>query len=57
MKPDYDELIGEIQLTCDEKTILLELLNKRLDECISVAEELTVITLIEKISFCNIASM
>ncbi len=46
----YDEIVKSIDLTNDEIEILKELLFYRLDQCISVGEEITVKELLEKLN-------
>lgn len=45
----YDEITKSVDLTDDEITILKELLLYRLDECVSIGEEITVRDLLEKL--------
>jgi len=45
----YDEIVKSVDLTDDEITILKELLFYRLDECVSIGEEITVRDLLEKL--------
>lgn len=45
----YDEIVKSIDLTYDEITILKGLLFYRLNECVSIGEEITVRNLIEKL--------
>lgn len=49
----YDEIIKTVDLTCDEINILKELLFCQLDKCISIGEELTIKTLIEKLNITD----
>mgnify|MGYP006865393146 CR=1 FL=1 len=44
----YDEIVKSVDLTDDELTILKELLFYRLDQCVSIGEEITVKELLEK---------
>lgn len=46
----YDEIVKSVDLTNDELTILKELLFHRLDQCVSVGEEITVKDLLEKLN-------
>ena len=45
----YNEIVKSVDLTDDEIDILKELLSYRLDECVSVGEEITVKELLEKL--------
>ena len=45
----YNEIVKSVDLTDDELTILKELLFYRLDECVSIGEEITVRELMEKL--------
>lgn len=45
----YDEIVKSADLTDDELTILKELLSYRLDECVSIGEEIVVRDLLEKL--------
>lgn len=45
----YDEIVKSIDLTDDEVTILKELLSYRLDECVFIGEEITVMELLGKL--------
>jgi len=45
----YDEIVKSIDITEDELIILKELLFYRLDECVSIGEEITVRDLLEKL--------
>ena len=45
----YDKIVKSVDLTDDELTILKELLFYRLDECVSISEEITVRDLLEKL--------
>lgn len=44
----YDEIVKSVDLTDDELTILKELLFHRLDQCVSIGEEITVKELLGK---------
>lgn len=46
----YDEIIKTVELTDDELSIIKELLFYRLDQCISIGEEITVKDLLEKLN-------
>ena len=45
----YDETVKSVDLTDDELTVLKELLSYRLDQCISIGEEITVRELLGKL--------
>ena len=45
----YGEIVKSVDLTDDELSILKELLSYRLDECVSIGEEITVRELIDKL--------
>jgi len=45
----YDEIVKSVVLTDDELTILKELLFYRLDQCVSIGEEIIVRDLLEKL--------
>ena len=45
----YDKIIKSVDLTDDELTILKELLFYRLDQCVSIGEEITVRELFGKL--------
>ena len=45
----YDTIVKSVEFTDDEITILKELLFYRLDECVSIGEEITVRNLLEKL--------
>lgn len=45
----YDGIVKSVDLTDDELTILKELLFYRLDQCVSIGEEITVKELLEKL--------
>lgn len=45
----YDEIVTSVELTNDELIILKELLFHRLDECVSIGEEITVKELLGKL--------
>lgn len=45
----YEEIVKSVDLTDDELTILKELLSYRLDECVSIGEEITVKELLGKL--------
>lgn len=45
----YDEIVKSVDITDDELTILKELLFYRLDECVSIGEEITVRDLLGKL--------
>lgn len=45
----YDKTVKSVDITDDELTILKELLSYRLDECVSVGEEITVKELLGKL--------
>jgi hypothetical protein len=45
----YDEIVKSVDLTDDELTILKEFLSYRLNECVSVGEEITVKELLRKL--------
>jgi len=45
----YDEIVKSVDLTDDEMTILKELLSYRLDECVSIGEEIAVNELLRKL--------
>jgi len=45
----YDEIVKSIDITEDELIILKELLFYRLDQCVSIGEEITVRDLLEKL--------
>ena len=45
----YDGIVKSVDLTDDELTILKELLSYRINECISIGEEITVKELLEKL--------
>lgn len=45
----YDEIVKSVELTDDELTILKELLFYRLDQCVSIGEEVTVRELLGKL--------
>ena len=45
----YDEIVTSVELTNDELIILKELLFYRLDECVSIGEEITVKELLGKL--------
>jgi len=45
----YDKTVKSVELTDDELTILKELLSYRINECISIGEEITVKELLEKL--------
>ncbi len=45
----YNEIVKSVDLTDNEIDILKELLSYRLDECVSVGEEITVKELLEKL--------
>lgn len=45
----YDEIVTSVELTDDELNIIKELLFYRLDECVSIGEEITVKELLGKL--------
>jgi len=45
----YDEIVKSVDLTDDELTILKEALLYRLEQCVSIGEEITVRELMEKL--------
>lgn len=45
----YDEVEKAVNLTADEIDLLTELLSHRLDQCVSIGEEIAVTGLISKI--------
>lgn len=45
----YDKIIKTINLTNDEIAILKELLSYRLDQCVSIGEEIVVKDLLDKL--------
>ena len=45
----YNETVKSVDLTSDEVDILKELLFYRLDQCISIGEDITVRDLLEKL--------
>ena len=45
----YDTIVKSVDLTDDELTILKELLFHRLDQCVSIGEEITVKELLGKL--------
>lgn len=45
----YDEIVKSVVLTDDELTIIKELLFYRLDQCVSIGEEITVKELLGKL--------
>ena len=45
----YDEIVKSVDLTDDELAILKELLFYRLDQCVSISEEITVKELLGKL--------
>ena len=45
----YDAIVKSVDLTDDELTILKELLFYRLDQCVSIGEEITVRDLLKKL--------
>jgi len=45
----YDGIVKSVDLTDDELTILKELLFYRLDQCVSIGEEITVKELLGKL--------
>lgn len=45
----YDEIVKSVELTDDELTILKELLSYRINECVSIGEEITVKELLRKL--------
>ena len=45
----YDETVKSVDLTDDELTIIEELLFYRLDQCVSIGEEITVKELLGKL--------
>ena len=45
----YNENVKTVDLTADEVDIIKELLSYRLDQCISISEEITVNDLLDKL--------
>ncbi len=45
----YDEVVKNVELTDDEISILKELILYRLDQCVSIGEEIVVRDLLEKL--------
>ena len=45
----YDEIVKSVDFTDDELTILKKLLFYRLDQCVSIGEEITVRDLLGKL--------
>lgn len=45
----YNEIVKSVEFTDDELTILKELLFYRLDQCVSIGDEITVRDLLEKL--------
>ena len=46
----YDEIVTKLDLTSDEVDLIKELLFYRLDQCVSIGEEITVRDLLEKLN-------